>query len=52
VVETHFKLNAAIIKVDNQMIVIQIQVGKNIVEVVLLDGGANVDIITKTSEQN
>jgi hypothetical protein len=47
VVETHFKLNTAIIKVDNQMIVIQVQVGKSIVEVVLLDGGANVNIITK-----
>jgi hypothetical protein len=29
------------------MVVIQIQVGKNIVEDVLLDGGTNVNIITK-----
>jgi len=29
------------------MAVIQVQVGKNIVEDVLIDGGANVNIITK-----
>ncbi len=31
-IETHFELNIATIKVDNHMVVIQIQVGKNIVE--------------------
>jgi hypothetical protein len=29
------------------MVVIQIQVGKNIVEDILIDGGASVNIITK-----
>jgi hypothetical protein len=34
------------IEVDNQMAVIQVQVGKNIIKDVLLDGGASVNIIT------
>jgi hypothetical protein len=34
------------------MVVIQVQVGKNIVEDVLLDGRASVNIIQKTSKQN
>jgi hypothetical protein len=44
-VETHLKVNVTIIEVDNQTIVIQVQVGKNIVEDVLIDRGANVNII-------
>jgi hypothetical protein len=47
VIETHFEVNTIIIEVDNQMAVIQVQVGKNNVEDVLLDGGASVNIITK-----
>jgi hypothetical protein len=47
VVKTHLKINTTSIKLDNQMVVIQIQVGRNIVETVLLDGGASVNIITK-----
>ncbi len=46
VVETHFELNTTTIEVNNQMVVIQVQVGKNIVEDVLIDGGASVNIIT------
>ncbi len=46
-VETHFELNTTFIKVDNQMAVIQIQVGKNIVEDVLINGRASVNIIIK-----
>ncbi len=46
VVETHFEVDTATIKINNQMAIIQIQVGKNIVEDVLLDGGASVNIIT------
>jgi hypothetical protein len=46
-VETHSKLNTTTIEVDNQMAIIQVQVGKNILENILLDGGANVNIITK-----
>jgi hypothetical protein len=46
VVETHVKLDTTTIKVDNQMAIIQVQVGKNIVEDVLIDGGASVNIIT------
>jgi hypothetical protein len=52
VVETHSKLDTTTIEVDNQMAVIQVQVGKNIVEDVLLDGGANVNIVTKNFKQN
>jgi hypothetical protein len=47
VVETHSELYTTTIKVDNLMAVIQVQVGKNIIEDVLIDGGANVNIITK-----
>jgi len=46
VVETHVKLDTTTINVDNQMAIIQVQVGKNIVEDVLIDGGASVNIIT------
>ncbi len=45
VVETHFELDITTIEVDNQMVVIQVQVGKNIVEDVLIDGGTSVNII-------
>jgi hypothetical protein len=44
-IETHFEIDITIIKVDNQMVVIQVQVGKNIGEDVLLDGGTSVNII-------
>jgi hypothetical protein len=47
VVETHNELETVAIKVDNQMAIIQVQVGKNIFKDVLIDGGANVNIITK-----
>jgi hypothetical protein len=47
-VETHSKVNTTITEVDNLMVVIQVQVGKNIVEDVLLNGGASVNIITKS----
>ncbi len=47
VIETHFEVDTTIIEVDNQMAIIQIQVGRNIVEDVLLDGGASVNIIIK-----
>jgi hypothetical protein len=43
VVETYFKVDTTNIKVNNQMVVIQVQVGKNIVEDALLDGGASVN---------
>jgi len=46
-VETHFEINIVVIEVNNQMVVIQVQVGKNIVENVLIDGGVNVNIIIK-----
>ncbi len=46
VVETHLELDMIVIKLDNQMVVIQVQVGKNIVEGVLIDGKASVNIIT------
>jgi hypothetical protein len=46
-VETHSQLDIVAIEEDNQMAIIQIQVGKNIVENVLLNGGASVNIIIK-----
>jgi hypothetical protein len=51
-VETNSKLDTAVVEVDNQMVVIQIQIGKNIVEDVLIDGGVNVNIIIETSKQS
>ncbi len=48
VVKTHSEIDIVAIKINNQMVVIQIQVGKNIVEDVLIDGGANVNVIIKT----
>jgi hypothetical protein len=44
-VETHSELDTTSIEVDNQMAFIQIQVGKNIVEDVLIDGRVSVNII-------
>jgi hypothetical protein len=35
------------VTIDNHMGVIQIQIGKNTIEDVLLDGGSRVNIITK-----
>jgi hypothetical protein len=51
-IETHFEVHIAVIEVDNQMVVIQVQVGKNIVEDVLLNGGTSVNIITKNLRTN
>jgi hypothetical protein len=52
VVETHFELDATTIEVNNQMAIIQVQVGMNIVENVLIAGGGSVNIITKNLKQN
>jgi hypothetical protein len=46
VVKTHYEVNIVAIKIDNQMAIIQVQLRKNIVEDVLIDGGASVNIIT------
>jgi hypothetical protein len=46
VIKTCSKIDIIVIEVDNQMVVIQVQVGKNIVEDVLLDGRTSVNIIT------
>jgi hypothetical protein len=46
-IETHSKVDTVAIKVNNQVAIIQVQVGKNIIEDVLLDGGTSVNIITK-----
>ncbi len=51
-VETYVELNIVAIKVDNQMTIMQVQVGKNIVEDVLIDGGTSVNIIIETSKQH
>jgi hypothetical protein len=44
---THFEVDTITIEIDNQMTIIQVQVGNNIVEDVMLDEGASVNIITK-----
>ncbi len=41
------EVGTTIVVINNYMIVIQVQVGKNTIEDVLLDGGARVNIITK-----
>ncbi len=46
-VDTHSKLDTTTIEVNNQMEIIQVQVGKNIVEDVSTNGKAIVNIITK-----
>ncbi len=46
--ETPSKIDTATIEVDNQMAIIQVQVGKNTIEDVLLNGATSVNIITKT----
>jgi hypothetical protein len=40
-------LVVASVAIDDLMLVIQIQVGKNLIKFVLLDGGSKVNIITK-----
>jgi hypothetical protein len=41
------KVGITTLTIDNHMVVIQVQIGKNIIEVVLLDGGFRIHIITK-----
>ncbi len=41
------KLTIASIAIDHQMVVIHVQVGKNFIEDVLLDGDSGVNIITE-----
>jgi hypothetical protein len=40
------KVRTTIITIDNHMAVIQVQIGNNTIEYVLLDGGSKVNIIT------
>ncbi len=40
------KVRIYVITIDNHMVIIQVQIGKNIIEDVLLDGGSRVNIIT------
>ncbi len=46
-IESHFEVDTIVIKANNHMVVIHIQVGKNNFEDVLLDGGTSVNIITE-----
>ncbi len=46
-VETHSKLDTIVIELNNHMAIIQVQVGKNIFEDVLIDGRISVNIITE-----
>ncbi len=41
------KLAYAIVAIDHQMVVIQVQVGKNFIDDVLIDGGFRINIIIK-----
>jgi hypothetical protein len=43
----HPKLAFAIVVIDHQMIVIQIQVGKNFIDDVLIDGGFGINVIVE-----
>ncbi len=45
-IESHFEVDTIVIKVNNQMAIIQVQVENNIIEDVPLDGGTSVNIIT------
>jgi hypothetical protein len=45
-IKTHCAIDIVVIEINNEMVVIQVQVGKNIVEDVMLDGGTSVNIIT------
>jgi hypothetical protein len=47
VIETRFEVDITSLNVDNRMTVIQVQVGKNTIEDVLLNGRVSVNIITK-----
>ncbi len=47
VIETHSRVHYIVIEINNQMVTIHVQVGKNIVEDFLLNGGASVNIITE-----
>ncbi len=40
------KVGTTVIAIDNHMAIIQVQIGKNTIEDVLLDGGSRVNIIT------
>jgi hypothetical protein len=40
------EISLATMAIDNHMAVIHVQVGKNIVEDILLDGGSRINIIT------
>ncbi len=44
-IESHFEVDTIVIKANNHMAVIHIQVGKKNIEDVLLDGGTSVNII-------
>ncbi len=47
VIETHSRVHSIVIEIYNQMVIIHVQVWKNIVGDFLLDGGASVNIITE-----
>jgi hypothetical protein len=41
------EVGTAIVAIDNHMAIIQIQIGNNTIEDVLLDGGSSINFITK-----
>lgn len=43
----HLEPTCAIVTIDHQMAIIQVQVGKNFIDDVLIDGGFRINIIIK-----
>jgi hypothetical protein len=41
------EVGTIVVAINNHMVIIQVHIGKNIVEDVLLDGGFGINIITK-----
>jgi len=41
------KVGTTVVIIDNHMAVIQVKIGKNIIEHVLLNGGFGINIVTK-----
>ncbi len=41
------KVGTTVVVIDNHMVIIQVKIGKNTIEHVLLDGGFGINIVTK-----
>jgi hypothetical protein len=45
-VKTHFEIDTSVMKVDNEMAISKYKLGRTLLKDVLIDEGANVNIIT------